>query len=99
MCVNDNAREDFVFVESATDGVRLLSEHPGGGTAIVVIPRDQVVEVSRRIRELARVQGNVRRIWDSSSHAKRISIIALLVFMALVLFMGAHIAADAVYEA
>jgi hypothetical protein len=80
-----NGREDFVSVEPVTDGVRLLSEQPDGDTAIVVIPRDQAVDVSRRI---------LRSIWVSSSHTKRISLLTLLIFMILVLLMGAHLATE-----
>ncbi len=93
------AREDFVFIEPATDGVRLLSEQIDGHTSIVVIPREQAVEVSRRILQVASVQGTVRRVWESSNLTRRISLIALLILVALALFLGAHIAADAVYEA
>jgi hypothetical protein len=79
-------REDFVSVESVTDGVRLLSEQPDGDTAMVVIPRDQAVDVSRQI---------LRRIWESSSRNRRIVLLALLIVVILSLLVGAYQVSEA----
>jgi ABC-type Fe3+ transport system permease subunit len=51
------------------------------GTAMVVIPRDQAVDVSRQI---------LRSIWESSSHTKRIALLALLISIVLGLVVGAY---------
>ena len=93
--MDEMPREDFVSVEPAPDGVRLLSEQPDGRTAIVVIPRDQAVEVTRRILHLARGRGDLRGVWGSSSPATRVRLVALLVVMVLLLMVGAHLAGEA----
>jgi hypothetical protein len=84
--MDENGREDFVSVEPLNGSVRLLSEQPGGATAMVVIPRDQAAEVSRQI---------LRSVWDSSSHAKRLRIIALLLLMVVAVLIGSHLAGEA----
>jgi hypothetical protein len=52
-------REDLVLVEPASGGILVLGAQPDGGSAVVVIPWDQVVEVSCRILQLARNRGDV----------------------------------------
>jgi hypothetical protein len=81
-----HVREDFVTVEPVTDGVRLLSEQPDGGTAMVVIPRDQAISVSRQI---------LRSIWESSSHNRRIALLALLIVIVLGLLVAAYQVSEA----
>jgi hypothetical protein len=52
--MGENARENFVTVEPGTEGVHVYSTLPPADRdyAMVVIPWDQAVEVSRRILEL-----------------------------------------------
>jgi hypothetical protein len=61
--MGENARENFVTVEPATEGIHVYSTLPpadGDHYAMVVIPWDRAVEVSRRILELAHNHGGVR---------------------------------------
>ncbi len=53
--VGENAREQLVTVEPATEGIHIYSTLPPaeGDYAMVVISWDRAVEVSRRILELA----------------------------------------------
>lgn len=58
----ENAREHFVTVEPATEGIHVYSTltSADGDYAMVVIPWDRAVEVSRRIMELAHNHGYLR---------------------------------------
>lgn len=60
--MGENAREHLVTVEPATEGIHVYSTLPPayGDYAMVVIPWDRAVEVSRRILELAHNHGDVR---------------------------------------
>ncbi len=59
--MGENARQHFVTVEPATEGIHVYSTLPptDGDYAMVVIPWDRAVEVSRRILELANNHGDV----------------------------------------
>jgi hypothetical protein len=58
--VNADAREHVVLVEPSAQGVLVLGAQPDGASAIVVIPWDQAVGVSRRILQLAPNRDDVR---------------------------------------
>ncbi len=60
--MGENAREHLVTVEPATEGLHVYSTLPpaDGDYAMVVIPWDRAVEVSRRILELARNHGDAK---------------------------------------
>ena len=53
------APDDPVLVEPSTEGIILLGAQLGGGSAVVVIPWDHAVELSRHILQPAR-RGDVR---------------------------------------
>lgn len=60
--LSENAREQFVTVEPATEGIHVYSTLPpaDGDYAMVVIPWDRAVEVSHRMLELAQNHGDVK---------------------------------------
>ena len=60
--MDENAREHFVTVEPATEGIHVYGTLPpaDGDYAMVIIPWDPAVEVSRRILRLARNHGGAR---------------------------------------
>jgi hypothetical protein len=60
--MGESAREHFVTVEPATEGIHVYGTLPptDGDYAMVVIPWDQAVDVSRRILRLARNHGDAR---------------------------------------
>jgi len=60
--MGENAREHLVTVEPATEGIQVYSTLPPADDdyAMVVIPWDRAVGVSRRILELARNHGDAK---------------------------------------
>lgn len=93
--VEQNVRDDFVSVEPGTSGIYVYGDQPVGEVAMVVIPWDQTVEVCGRIRRFARDHGDVRGIWQSSTHTKRLRLIALLMLTVVILMVVGHLAGEA----
>jgi hypothetical protein len=93
--VDQNVRDDFVSVEPGTSGIYVYGDQPVGEVAMVVIPWDQTVEVYGRIRRFARDHGDLRGIWQSSTHANRLWLVALLILTAVILMVVGHLAGEA----